>query len=223
MFVPCSTQENNFTDTSQRFSIASKQGQASARSTSLGDPSAPIVLFCNPNAVFYEYLNYQSEWLNYYTKTLGCNMIIFNYRGYGRSSMKTSTSKTRKYFGLMNPDDIMKDTEVVLEYALEKFATSQNKIVVHGESMGGMAAAYVAMRSALNKQIHVDMAFIDRTFSSLDNVAYWSAGVTAQRSNPSKKVCGLNPEAFSQHFGKFVSRVFRLVTLWKDNTAMNYA
>jgi hypothetical protein len=28
---------------------------------------------------------------------------------------------------------------------------------------------------------------------------------------------------FSQHFGKFVSRIFRLVTLWKDGSWQNYA
>jgi hypothetical protein len=29
--------------------------------------STNFVLFCNPNACFYEFINYQSEWLKYYT------------------------------------------------------------------------------------------------------------------------------------------------------------
>ena len=56
------------------------------------------------------------------------------------------------------------------------------KVIVHGESMGGMAAAYVAMKSNMNKELPVDFAFIDRTFASLDNVAYWSSGITTLRN-----------------------------------------
>ena len=42
------------------------------------------VIFCNPNACFYEYLAYQTEWVDYY-HSLGVNLVIWNYRGYGRS------------------------------------------------------------------------------------------------------------------------------------------
>lgn len=86
--------------------------------------SNTFVLFCNPNAVFYEYLNYQSEWLQYYTQRLGFNVIIFNYRGYGRSDMSSSSRLLQRRFGVMNPSDVMRDAEVVLEYALEKYAHS---------------------------------------------------------------------------------------------------
>ena len=79
------------------------------------------MLFCNPNACFYEYLAYQTEWLNYYTQELGMNVIVFNYRGYGRSSMSTSSSLLSRKLGWMNPTDVMKDGSVVLEYATEKF------------------------------------------------------------------------------------------------------
>jgi hypothetical protein len=48
--------------------------------------------------------------------------------------------------------------------------------------MGGMVATYVAMKSAINKQLPVDFAFINRTFSSLDAVAYWSSGITMMKS-----------------------------------------
>ena len=44
-----------------------------------------------------------------------------------------------------------------------------------------MVASYVAMKSnagmARNNNTHIDFAYIDRTFASLDNVAYWSAGI----------------------------------------------
>jgi len=45
----------------------------------------PLVFFFNPNAVFYEYLNYQTEWLDFYTKKLKVDLVVFNYPGYGRS------------------------------------------------------------------------------------------------------------------------------------------
>jgi hypothetical protein len=50
----------------------------------------------------------------------------------------------------------MKDAEVVLEYAREKYIQQVDgsikvKVMVHGESMGGMVATYVAMKSAINK------------------------------------------------------------------------
>ena len=43
----------------------------------------------------------------------------------------------------------------------------RGKVGIHGESMGGSIAAYIAMKSELN------FAFIDRTFSSISHIAFW--------------------------------------------------
>jgi len=48
-------------------------------------------------------------------------MIIFNYRGYGRSDMASSNRFFQRHFSLMNPTHLMRDAEVVLEYAKEKY------------------------------------------------------------------------------------------------------
>jgi len=80
-----------------------------------------FVLFCNPNACFYEFINYHSEWLQYYTQVLGFNVIVFNYRGYGRSEMSSSKNFMQRKLSVLNPEHVMKDAEVVLEYATEKF------------------------------------------------------------------------------------------------------
>ena len=48
--------------------------------------------------------------------------------------------------------------------------------------MGGMVASYVAMRSGINKELPVDFAFIDRTFASLDSVAFWQSGIITLRN-----------------------------------------
>lgn len=94
----------------------------------------------------------------------------------------------------MNPQDVMEDAEIILEYAVEQFIMQKSelfgvgkkpklnvKIMVHGESLGGMVASYVSMKSNSGligaRNIPVDFAYIDRTFSSLDNVAYWSSGI----------------------------------------------
>lgn len=143
----------------------------------------------------------------------------------------------------------MQDAEIILEYAIEQFVLQKSelfggskkskpevKIMVHGESLGGMAASYVAMKSNSGmiwaRNIPVDFAFIDRTYASLDNVAYWSAGIVALlplfsdedgKSSKSKTCCYIDRQRFARSLGKFVSRLFRLVTLWKDNNFLTFA
>lgn len=60
-------------------------------------PTQPTMLFCNPNACFYEYLYYQTEWVDFYVN-MGVNVVIWNYRGYGRSQS-----------GSISPTAFMKD------------------------------------------------------------------------------------------------------------------
>ena len=93
----------------------------SSNKLAIDNETTNFVLFCNPNACFYEYLIYQTEWVRYYTQVLGLNMIVFNYRGYGRSDMSSSNRFLQKHFSVLNAHDIVKDAEVVLEYATEKF------------------------------------------------------------------------------------------------------
>jgi len=122
---------------------------------------------------------------------------------------------------------VLKKSEV---FGSNKKQKPDVKIMVHGESLGGMAATYVAMRSNASmvwaRNIPVDFAFIDRTYSSLDNVAYWSTGVVALlsmfsdedgQSSQSRTCFYIDRQKFSRLLGKFISRLFRLATLWKDN------
>jgi hypothetical protein len=83
------------------------------------------MLFCNPNAGYYEYINYQSEWLSY--TNIGINVAIWNYRGYGRSQ------------GSPSPKSIRKDGEYVIKHFKEHFVLT-NKFGVHGQSLGGSVA-----------------------------------------------------------------------------------
>lgn len=118
--------------------------------TVVGDyKNCPTILFCNPNAGYYEYLTYQTEWLNYIN--LGFNIGIWNYRGYGRSQ------------GSPNPKNIRKDGECVLRHFKEHFYLT-NKFGIHGQSLGGSVASYIARR------VKVDFLFVDRSFEGISRV-----------------------------------------------------
>lgn len=117
----------------------------------------PTVLFSNPNACFYEYLDYQTEWVDFYTRH-GVNMVVWNYRSYGRTSPKSLT-----------PLNIMKDGEKVLQHVKSNLGL-EGKIAVHGESLGGCVSSYIGMKC------QVDFVFSNRTFTSLNQVVYWNFG-----------------------------------------------
>lgn len=116
-------------------------------------PSKGMVLFCSPNAGFYECVS-QSElrqsWLGYYC-VLGYDVCYYNYPGYGSSS------------GTPHPTSVKKDALLVARHLRETF--SPEALIVHGESIGGLAACYVASHCV------VEGLVCDRTFASLDAVA----------------------------------------------------
>jgi len=61
------------------------------------------MIFCNPNAGFAEFFQYQSDWLDYYFNN-GINVFVWNYRGYGFSEGNPSPKKLRE------------DSEIVAAY-----------------------------------------------------------------------------------------------------------
>jgi len=120
--------------------------------------NAPTMLMCSPNAGLYEFSYYQSEWVEFYINS-GINVFLWNYRGYGRTK------------GRPNPDRLKKDGEIVLDY-LKRIRKVQ-KIGIHGESFGGCIAAHLANKST------VEFVFLDRCFSSLNDMALYSFGKVA--------------------------------------------
>jgi hypothetical protein len=136
-----------------------------ASTTELDGPRG--VLFCNPNGGMLEYV---SHWVGYYHQR-GLAVMLFNYRGYGRSK------------GYPVPTLLKKDGVVALRALGQKMLLSCNrgvpgvqaKIIVHGESMGGMVACYVANQC---KNI-VELLIVDRTFRNLGSagrylLAWWA-------------------------------------------------
>ena len=118
----------------------------------------PTMLFCNPNAGFYEFSYYQSEWFEFYQK-LGINVMMWNYPGYGRTKGPPSLKK------------ITKSGETIISYLRE--IRNIKLIGVHGESLGGSIATYLANKCNLN------FLFADRTFSSLSQAALYNFGKVA--------------------------------------------
>lgn len=91
------------------------------------------VLFCSPNAALYEVFSYgeknQKSWMGFYL-SLGFDICYFNYRGYGASE------------GSASPAKVKADGLAVLNYLQREYKIE--KIIIHGESIGGMVGCYLA-------------------------------------------------------------------------------
>lgn len=128
-------------------------GGQSESSNSAKPNTNGVVFFCSPNAAFYECIaqtDFEKSWFGFYMD-LGMDIFVYNYRGYGRSE------------GTPNPRTLKADAVKLLEHIRKEFKPL--KVIVHGESIGGMIACYLARHAA------VDGLVCDRTFASLDATA----------------------------------------------------
>lgn len=81
----------------------------------------PAVILCNPNGGLYEFHHLQMDWIKFYTD-MGCHLLVFNYRGYGRN------------LGTPSPWAHNLDALALVEYL--KVTRGIKRIAVHGESIG---------------------------------------------------------------------------------------
>ncbi|CDW73862.1 UNKNOWN [Stylonychia lemnae] len=159
-------------------SNSNNSNRLSEDSEQMSYQNKPTVLFCNPNACYYEYLHYQNEWIDYYYN-LGVNIVIWNYRCYGRSQK-----------GSISPTAIMRDGEKVCQYVRSNLISG--KLAIHGESLGGCVASYIA------KKCKVDFVFVDRTFASMSDIAFWTFG------------------------GRIACTLFLVLTRWSEQCWVNF-
>lgn len=118
--------------------------------------AGPTMIWCNPNAGYYETMVYESHWLDLYLAQ-GLNVFLFNYSGFGRST------------GHPSPTALASDGDAVIEFLKRRGVT---QIGVHGRSIGGICACHLA-------QSHPDVVKIliaDRTMSTLAEVAKYTFG-----------------------------------------------
>ncbi|CAH0482426.1 unnamed protein product [Peronospora belbahrii] len=112
----------------------------------------PVVVLCNPNGGLYEFHHLQMDWVKFYTADLDCFVLVYNYRGYGRCKGSPSPA-------MHNLDGL-----AIVEYL--KTERKIERIAVHGESIGGLVATYVARMSP-----HVSVLIADRTFATVSALA----------------------------------------------------
>ncbi|KAG7381466.1 hypothetical protein PHYPSEUDO_006006 [Phytophthora pseudosyringae] len=112
----------------------------------------PVVLLCNPNGGLYEFHHLQMDWIKFYTSDLDCHVLVYNYRGYGRCKGSPSPK-------MHNLDGI-----AIVNYL--KSERGIKRIAVHGESIGGLVATYLARYSP-----HVNVLIADRTFATVPALA----------------------------------------------------
>lgn len=132
-------------------------------------------------------------WTEYYIGH-GYDVYLFNYAGYGRSyggrrCNANSTEFTPGVFGTMrrilfstffgfkpSSESLKSDATAVARHILE--VEGVNQLIIHGESIGGMAAAGAARSlstststSVTNQTGSVSLLVCDRTFCNLEGVA----------------------------------------------------
>ncbi|MBA4389023.1 MAG: alpha/beta hydrolase [Verrucomicrobia bacterium] len=84
---------------------------------------------------------------------MGLNVLIFDYRGYGKSTGRTTEEGTYK------------DAMAAWKYLVEQRGASTNRIVLFGRSLGGAVASWLAV------QVRPRVLVIESSFSSVRDMA----------------------------------------------------
>lgn len=98
-----------------------------------------------------QYFGTESNYIKFYLKQ-GFQIVLWNYRGYGRSTGTPSIASS------------MKDVNTVYQYAIERMGL--DPVVVHGYSIGGCPAIDLAQK----KSDAIKLLIADRTFSNIAQV-----------------------------------------------------
>lgn len=116
----------------------------------------PIILHCHGNAG-----NIQNNvHMRKISDSLNANLLIFDYRGYGKSNYIDIT-----------PETLKQDADNVYNWLLYEKKYSPSDIILYGESMGGYPASYLASKYKSKCLI------LQSTFSSLYDLVEYSGWV----------------------------------------------
>ena len=107
-----------------------------------------LIIFSNPNSMIYEFFS-PERYFFYYEG--GCDVLFWNYRGYGLSEGHSTFNNNR--------NDIIEIFDEIKK--MDKW----EKIGVHGYSIGGISATHLA------KNRDIDLLISDRNFSSVSRIA----------------------------------------------------
>jgi hypothetical protein len=129
---------NSFTDTSSHLSNESNEVNKKRN----------LIIFCNPNSMIYEF--FSPEKYGFYYEG-GCDVLFWNYRGYGFSEGHCTFNNNR--------DDILELFDEI------KKMNKWEKFGVHGYSIGGVSATHLA------RNRNIDLLISDRNFSSIYRIS----------------------------------------------------
>ncbi|GFH45976.1 hypothetical protein CTEN210_02450 [Chaetoceros tenuissimus] len=191
------------------------------------------VLFCNPNAGLYEVATGLSiisgnvtersnvtmtNWTDFYLEQ-GFDIFIFNYAGYGRShvgrrktwpDIKRGLNTLRRIVTSPfltfkpSPESLKSDATSIATHIIEKIGV--DNFLIHGESIGGMAAAGAGNR--ISQREYLDSNSLPITYPNL---------LLCDRT-----FCNLNATAF-RLVGSWTSYIIPLVTpFWNTNVAGDF-
>lgn len=116
---------------------------------------APVVIFCHGNA---GNISHRLEWLQI-LHGLGLTALLFDYRGYGRSS------------GTPDEAGTYRDAQAAWDFLTRSKGIASARIVIFGESLGGAIAAHLARDVA-----SAGALILTSTFTSAPDLAsefYW--------------------------------------------------
>ncbi|MFT7641908.1 MAG: fermentation-respiration switch protein FrsA (DUF1100 family) [Pirellulaceae bacterium] len=114
------------------------------------DGARGTLLFCHGNG---EHVGYNGPYGALLSRELNLNVLVFDYRGYGRSE------------GSPAKDGILADGEAAIKWLAEKNGVTPGQVIVYGRSLGGAVACHLGAKH------QVKGLFLQSTFSRMGDVA----------------------------------------------------
>ena len=114
----------------ERVSLTTSDGVALDAWFVPAEEDGPVVLFCHGNA---GNISHRLDTIRIFNE-IGFGVLIFDYRGYGRSE------------GSPCEEGTYRDAEAAWEYLTAERSVPPNRIILFGRSLGGPVAAYLATR-----------------------------------------------------------------------------
>jgi fermentation-respiration switch protein FrsA (DUF1100 family) len=115
-----------------------------------GLPEKPVVLFCDGNAWSVDH----ARWVvDRWTSMVGADVLVFDYRGYGRST------------GRPSEEGLYADACAAYDWLLKEKKVDPGRVVIVGQSLGGGVAMHLA------GQVDHQLLVLESTFTSLPEAA----------------------------------------------------
>lgn len=127
----------------------------------INDTNQPVILFCHGNTGNISYRRYVVD----LCREINLSLFLFDYQGYGLSR------------GRVTLDNLKQDGETAYNY-LRQLGYSPDKIIVWGESLGGLVATHITLKYPCHRLLLL------ATFSDLSSLASQSTGVVGQMAYP---------------------------------------